>query len=103
MLLALGAEAISGAELVMDRVGFAQGLARADVCVTAEGHVDMQTLDGKVVVRVAERCREAGVQCFAVGGRVDPDAAAALAGRGCEAVESSDLVAGGHMLTTRYP
>ena len=38
----------------------------------------MQTLGGKVVARVAERCRAAGVECIAVGGGVDVAAAEAL-------------------------
>ena len=75
----LGAEAVPGARLVLDEVGFDRALAGADLCITGEGRIDGQTLRGKVVSAVAQRCRSAGVACVAVGGIVEPDAAAALA------------------------
>ena len=98
MLMALGAEAVSGADLVMDRTGFDQALARADLCITAEGRIDLQTLGGKVVARVAERCRSAGVECIAVGGGVDAAAAEALRRIGCATLEQGDLSLAGHEL-----
>ena len=79
MLMELGAEAVPGARLVLDEVGFDRALAGADLCITGEGRIDGQTLRGKVVSAVAQRCRSAGVTCIAVGGIVEPDAAAALA------------------------
>lgn len=98
MLMALGAEAVSGGDLVMDRTGFDQALARADLCITAEGRIDLQTLGGKVVARVAERCRAAGVECVAVGGGVDAAAAEALGSIGCATLEQGDLSRAGHEL-----
>jgi glycerate 2-kinase len=83
MLMALGAQPASGGELVMDAAGIDRRLADAGRCITAEGRIDMQTLSGKVVALVAERCRLAGVPCTAVGGAVEPAAAAALARVGC--------------------
>ncbi len=102
MLMALGGEVVSGAELVMERAGFDQALAGADVCITAEGRIDMGTLGGKVVSHVARRCQTAGVSCVAVGGRVDPDAADALRHLDCEAVENSDLERAGRDLAARH-
>ncbi len=73
MLMELGAEAVPGARLVLDEVGFDRSLAGADLCITGEGRIDGQTLRGKVVSAVAERCRSAGVACIAVGGIVEPE------------------------------
>jgi glycerate kinase len=99
MLMTLGAEARPGAELVLGEVGFAERLSGAELCITAEGRIDMQTLRGKVVSAVAQRCGEAGVLCIAVGGQVDADAAAELAARGVRCHEQGDLELAGAELT----
>ena len=101
MLMELGAEAMPGAQLVLDEVGFDRALAGADLCITGEGRIDGQTLRGKVVSAVAQRCRSAGVACVAVGGIVEPDAAAALAELGADTLEQGDLEAAGAELAAR--
>jgi glycerate kinase len=101
MLMALGAEPASGADLVMDHAGFDDALAQADVCLTAEGRIDMSTLGGKVVARVAKRCLAAGVACIAVGGGVDVAAANELRKLGCECLEQGDLQTAGYRLGNR--
>ncbi len=103
MLMHLGAEPRWGAELVMERAGFAAAVAAADLCITAEGRIDMQTLSGKVVARVAAGCRAAGVDCIAVGGSVEPGAADELAGRGVIVHEQTDLRIAGRQVSNRYP
>jgi len=103
MLMALGASPASGGELVMDAAGIDRRLAGADRCITAEGRIDMQTLSGKVVALVAERCRPAGVPCTAVGGAVENAAAAALAGIGCATHRQGDLEQAGRDLATAWP
>jgi glycerate 2-kinase len=102
MLMALGAQAVAGAELVMAEAGFDQALAGATLCITAEGAIDGQTLHGKVVVRIAERCAAAAVACVAIGGRVDVDAAAELARRGCRTLEDGDLEHAGRLLARQH-
>jgi glycerate kinase len=101
MLMELGAEAVPGAGLVLDEVGFDRALAGADLCVTGEGRIDGQTLRGKVVSAVAQRCRGAGVACVAVGGIVEPGAAAALAELGAATLQQGDLEAAGAELAAR--
>jgi glycerate kinase len=98
--MALGAEAVPGARLVMGEVGFERRLAAADLCVTAEGRIDMQTLHGKVVAAVARACDAAGVECVAVGGAVDPEAAAALADVGATTLACGDLERAGAELAS---
>jgi glycerate kinase len=64
----LGAELRPGAPLVLDALGFDP--AAYDLVVTGEGTVDATTVRGKAPGEVARRCREAGVRCVVVGGRV---------------------------------
>jgi glycerate kinase len=75
-----GAELVSGADFVLDLLGFDRLLGEADLVITGEGRLDEQSSAGKVVGAVAERCRAAAVPCFAVVGqsRLDPSAAAAM-------------------------
>jgi glycerate kinase len=101
MLMELGAEAVPGARLVLDEVGFDRALAGADLCITGEGRIDGQTLRGKVVSAVARRCRSAGVTCIAVGGIVESGAAAALAELGAGTLQQGDLETAGAELAAR--
>ena len=73
----------------------------ADLCITAEGRIDSQTLSGKVVAEVADICRRSGVQCIAVGGIVEPVAAEELRRRGCETHQQGDLERAGRELASR--
>ncbi len=67
-LASLGAELLSGADLVLDAVGFdPQGF---DLVVTGEGTVDETTARGKAPGQVVQRCVDAGVRCAVFGGRV---------------------------------
>jgi glycerate kinase len=86
----------------MDHAGFAAALAGTDLCITAEGRIDMSTLGGKVVVRVAERCAAAAVACIAVGGGVDVAAANELRKLGCDSLEQGDLEHAGYQLGNRH-
>jgi glycerate 2-kinase len=91
MLLALGATAVRGAELVADEAGLRDALAGADLCISAEGRIDAATLRGKVVGTVADLCRGAGVPLVAVAGAAEVGAAAALAARGARIHVDGDL------------
>ncbi len=65
---ACGAELADGASFVLETVGFEARLRRAAVVVTGEGRLDATTLEGKIVSRVAERARSAGLPVHAVVG-----------------------------------
>jgi glycerate kinase len=67
-----------GVELVMESVGFAGRLARADLVITGEGRIDAQTAYGKTALGVARLARAASVRCIAVGGGVEPEGTEAL-------------------------
>jgi glycerate kinase len=92
-LAALGAELVSGAELVLDTIGFAP--SRYDLVVTGEGTVDATTLHGKAPGEVARRCHEVGVRCVVFGGRVlaEVDGAETVALSGDPSRARGDLVA----------
>ncbi len=72
LLAFCGASLVRGIDLAFDLVGFDAALAAADLVVTGEGRIDLQTLYGKVVAGVAGRARAAGVPVYAIGGDVDP-------------------------------
>jgi glycerate 2-kinase len=68
-----------GVDLVMEATAFEAKLAKADLVITGEGRIDAQTAFGKTALGVARRAAEAGVQCIAVGGGVEPEGIEALA------------------------
>lgn len=63
-----GAQLVSGAQLVLDAIGFDARMREARFVITGEGRLDAQTLAGKAVGEVATRCRQGGVACHAVVG-----------------------------------
>ncbi|MGH4017415.1 MAG: glycerate kinase family protein [Pseudonocardiaceae bacterium] len=69
-LLGLGAERVSGAQLVAARTGLDAALDTADLVVTGEGSFDWQSLRGKLITALAERAACRGVPCLVVAGQV---------------------------------
>jgi glycerate kinase len=69
-LVGLGARFRSGIEVMLDVLGFAAALARADLVITGEGSLDEQTLHGKAPAGVAAAARAEGVEVIAVCGRL---------------------------------
>jgi len=59
-LWAYGAELLPGADFILDALDFDARLARADAVVSGEGRFDSQSLEGKIVGAIADRCAEAG-------------------------------------------
>lgn len=80
------ARLVRGVDVIARLVDLPGALRGAALCVTGEGHVDAQSLRGKVVDGVARYAAEARVPVLAIGGSVDADAAAALAERGVTCV-----------------
>ena len=62
-----------GASYVLDAIGFDERMRAAAFVVTGEGRIDEQTLEGKIVGEVATRCRQNGVTCHAVVGKIGLD------------------------------
>ena len=59
-LWAHGARLRPGAAFVLDAVGFDRRLAAAGAAIGGEGRFDSQSLEGKIVGEIAERCASAG-------------------------------------------
>jgi glycerate kinase len=69
-LAAVGAELVSGFDVVAEAVDLADHMADADLVVTGEGVVDTESFHGKVVGGVVAMAAEAGVPVLVVGGEV---------------------------------
>ena len=69
-LAVAGATLASGFDAVADELELHELIEGADLVVTAEGFLDEQSFDGKVVGGVAALAAESGVPCVAVVGEV---------------------------------
>ena len=73
-LAAAGARLVSGFDLIADDVELYDRIEGADLVVTAEGFLDAQSFEGKVVGGVVALAAEAGVPVVAMAGQVFDDA-----------------------------
>ncbi len=69
-LAAIGAEILPGFDLVADELDLDEKLEGADLVVTGEGFLDLQSFEGKVVGGVAEMAADLGVPVLAIAGAV---------------------------------
>lgn len=69
-LAAAGARLVPGFDLVADEVDLYGHLEGADLVITAEGFLDLQSFEGKVVGGVADVAAVAGVRVVAIAGQV---------------------------------
>jgi len=69
-LAAVGAEIVTGFDLVADELGLDELVEGADLVVTGEGFLDVQSFEGKVVGGVAEMAADLGVPVLAIAGAV---------------------------------
>jgi glycerate kinase len=82
----LGAHLQPGVRLIAKQCGLGAALRDAQLCLTGEGKIDLQTLHGKTIAGVAEMARECGVRVIAFGGAVEDDARSQLERYGIEVV-----------------
>lgn len=70
-----GAELVSGADAVLDAVGFDRQLEQATAVVVGEGRLDSQTAEGKIISAILNRVRRSGrsLPVFAVVGSVSEE------------------------------
>lgn len=99
-LAVLGAELVSGAELVLETVGLRGAARTADVVITGEGTVDRSTFEGKAPGEVVRVCADEGVRCVLFAGRVAerPESLEVHELSGDPARTADDLVALGERL-----
>lgn len=85
LMVFLDARMQSGIDLVLDAAGFDEKAIGADWLLTGEGRIDAQTLHGKTISGVLNRCRQLGIPVIAFGGSVDESAGEQLAAQGLRA------------------
>lgn len=68
------AKIVSGAEFILAALDFEEHVNRADIVITGEGRIDMQTLSNKAPKAVADAAQKAGKPVIAIGGSVDAQA-----------------------------
>jgi len=66
----LGAKLVNGIEYFLDITLFDEALDQADIVITGEGSIDLQTLQGKAPFGVARRAKEKNVPVIAVAGQI---------------------------------
>jgi len=64
----LGGRLKQGVNLILDEIAFDNEVKDADLIITGEGRIDIQSLSGKAVVGIARRTKPAGVPVIAVVG-----------------------------------
>ena len=69
-LMALGANRVSGLELVEESFDLKNEIANSDLVITGEGSLDWQTLRGKVITGIADMAMESAKTCLALCGQV---------------------------------
>jgi glycerate kinase len=74
-LWAHGASLRSGADFVLEAIGFDDRLAEADAVISGEGRFDSQSLAGKIVGEIAGRCAGAEKPLHLIVGGAASDAA----------------------------
>lgn len=79
-----GADAVGGADFVIDAVGLDAALQGARRVITGEGRLDSTSMQGKVVGGVIERARSRGLPVSIIAGSVDPDAGPVMPGADVE-------------------
>ena len=102
----LGAELVSGADWMLDAVGFDERARVADIVVTGEGRLDRQSLEGKLVGVILRRTARNGQLTLAVvGGNELSEETTREMGLAlvAEASTTSELTAFGSTLATADP
>lgn len=72
----------SGVDIVLEIAGFEQELHGADLVITGEGRLDMQTLSGKAVSGIVRSAARRGVPVAAIVGSAE-NGASELLSSGC--------------------
>lgn len=72
MVAFLGAEIVEGANFVLDQLAFDGHAWWADLVITGEGRIDLQTMHNKAPFAVAVRAKKFGAKVIAIGGSVEP-------------------------------
>ena len=69
MVALLGARLTPGFAMIAERTGLEEKIRWADVVISGEGQLDEQSLRGKVVGGILDRCARSGTPCQLFAGR----------------------------------
>ncbi len=88
-----GAQIVSGAEFVMQAVGFHDALRGADLVLTGEGQMDATTLHGKLLMRVLQAAKKWGVPVALICGDIlgEPAMLESYGVMGCQTLVSESI------------
>ncbi|WP_346236453.1 glycerate kinase [Niabella insulamsoli] len=67
------ATAMNGIHYFLESIHFGNHLKKADLVITGEGAIDLQTLEGKAPFGVALAAKKKGIPVIAMGGRIDDE------------------------------
>jgi glycerate 2-kinase len=70
----LNARLVQGIEYFLDLTGFDEALEKADLLITGEGSIDIQTLEGKGPFGVARRAKKKNIPVIGLAGQVPIEA-----------------------------
>lgn len=86
MMAYLGAKTVSGAEMVLNNIGFDETIAGAQLIITGEGCLDSQTCMGKAPYVILQKGLATGIPVIAIGGCIRENAVTDLMESGFKAV-----------------
>lgn len=66
----LGAELVSGIDLILKALDFEKELSNTDLVITGEGQIDSQSKDGKAISGIAKLSKKHNVPCLCLVGAV---------------------------------
>ena len=81
---------VSGADAVLDLIGFDKALTGADFVITGEGSFDAQSIKGKAPFGVLKRAKRSSVQVYLFAGRIECEKSA-LSAMGFRLLSSAAL------------
>lgn len=88
----LNAGLVSGVKMILDILQFEKLLENVDLVITGEGHLDKQTLRGKVPYGVAVEAQKAGIPVIALAGKVENEEELRKTGiNACYAITPDDM------------
>jgi glycerate 2-kinase len=66
----LQARLVTGIEYFLDMTGFDEALQKANILITGEGSIDLQTLEGKGPIGVASRAKKKNIPVIGLAGKI---------------------------------
>ncbi len=75
----LNAQMVNGIDHFLEITHFDDALEKADLVITGEGSIDLQTLDGKAPFGVAERAKKKNIPVIGLAGKIPEKLSAELA------------------------